>query len=98
MRRKSWPKWRISPTSYSWLQGAAGPSADPQYAFSGPERMKADELEIDRLHKQVGKRKVERDIPEKCSSLLWEGRDIRFSLIAKHPASGLYHHHPTLDV
>lgn len=37
-------------------------SADPQHAFPGHGQMKRDQLEIDRLRKEVAKLKAERDI------------------------------------
>jgi transposase len=37
-------------------------SADPQHAFPGHGHMKREQLEIDRLRKEVAKLKAERDI------------------------------------
>ncbi|MGE0847862.1 MAG: IS3 family transposase [Flavobacteriaceae bacterium] len=59
-------------------------SMDPQHAFPGHGQMKPEQLEIDRLRKEVAKLKAERDIPKKGRSLLREGSDMRFAFIAKH--------------
>jgi len=40
-------------------------SADPQHAFPGHGQLKPEQLEIDRLRKEVVKLKAERDIPQK---------------------------------
>ena len=41
-------------------------SADPAQAFPGAGQMKPDQLEIDRLRREVSKLKVERDILKKA--------------------------------
>ena len=42
-------------------------SADPAQAFPGAGQMKPDQLEIDRLRREVSKLKAERDILKKAS-------------------------------
>ncbi|CAN7685156.1 IS3 family transposase [Bosea sp. LjRoot90] len=59
-------------------------SADPAQAFPGHGQMKPEQLEIEKLRREVVKLKAERDIPKKGRSLLREGRDMRFAFIAKH--------------
>jgi transposase-like protein len=55
-------------------------SADPQHAFPGHGQMKPEQLEIDRLRKEVAKLKAERE-RKNGRSLLREGSDIRFAFI-----------------
>ena len=43
-------------------------SADPQHAFPGHGHMKPEQLEIDRLRKEVAKLKAERDILKKAAA------------------------------
>ena len=43
-------------------------SADPQQAFPGHGQMKPEQLEIERLRKEVAKLKVERDILKKAAA------------------------------
>ena len=43
-------------------------SADPQHAFPGPGQMKPEQLEIDRLRREVIKLKAERDILKKAAA------------------------------
>lgn len=56
--------------------------------------MKPDQLEIERLRREVAKLKAERDILKKGRLLLREGSDIKFVSIAKHrtvwPAAWLW--------
>jgi len=42
--------------------------ADPQYAFSGQGQMKPEQLEIERLRREVTKLKAERDILKKAAA------------------------------
>jgi transposase len=42
--------------------------ADPVHAFPGHGQMKAEQLEIDRLKREVAKLKAERDILEKAAA------------------------------
>ena len=42
--------------------------ADPRQAFPGPGQMKPEQLEIDRLRKEVAKLKAERDILKKTAA------------------------------
>ena len=53
--------------------------------------MKAEQLEIDRLRREVAKLKAERDILKKGRGLLREGVDMKFGFIAKHVPSGRWH-------
>ncbi|MFN7322276.1 MAG: IS3 family transposase [Methylobacterium sp.] len=64
-----------------WVKELA---ADPGQAFPGHGQMKPEQLEIEKLRREVAKLKAERDIPKKGRSLLREGRDMRFAFIAKH--------------
>ena len=48
-----------------WIREFA---ADPQYAFPGHGQMKPEQLEIDRLRKEVAKLKAERDILKKATA------------------------------
>jgi len=43
-------------------------TADPQQAFPGHGQMKPEQLEIDRLRKEVAKLKAERDILKKAAA------------------------------
>ena len=43
-------------------------SGDPQHAFPGHGQVKPEQLEIDRLRKEVAKLKAERDILEKAAA------------------------------
>lgn len=56
--------------------------ADSKHAFPGHGQMKPEQLEIDRLRKEVVKLKAERDIL-KGHSLLRDGSDMWFAFIAK---------------
>ncbi|MCD2180417.1 IS3 family transposase [Rhizobium sp. C1] len=58
--------------------------SDPVQAFPGHGQMRPEQLEIERLRKEVAKLKAERDIPKKGRRLLCEGRDMKFAFIAKH--------------
>ena len=42
--------------------------ADPRQAFPGPGQMKPEQLEIDRLRREVAKLKAERDILKKAAA------------------------------
>ena len=42
--------------------------SDPRQAFPGPGQMKPEQLEIDRLRKEVAKLKAERDILKKAAA------------------------------
>ncbi|MCR6673115.1 IS3 family transposase [Devosia ginsengisoli] len=59
-------------------------SADPQQAFPGHGQMKPEQLEIEKLRREVAKLKAERDILKKPRGLLRQGLDMRFSFVAKH--------------
>jgi transposase len=48
-----------------WVKDFA---ADPQHAFPGQGQMKPDELEIERLRREVHKLKAERDILKKAAA------------------------------
>ena len=48
-----------------WVQGVA---ADPQHAFPGHGQMKPEQLEIERLRREVAKLKAERDILKKAAA------------------------------
>jgi len=43
-------------------------ASDPQHAFPGHGQMKSEQLEIDRLRKEVAKLKAERDILKKAAA------------------------------
>ncbi len=43
-------------------------SADPQYAFPGQGQMKPEQVEIDRLRKEVARLRAERDILKKAAA------------------------------
>ncbi|WP_126312673.1 IS3 family transposase [Delftia acidovorans] len=57
---------------------------EPQEAFPGNGKQKAQDAEIARLHKEVAKLKMERDIVKKGRGLLREGVDVKFGFVAKH--------------
>ena len=63
-----------------WMKELAAASAD---AFPGHGQRKPDQLEIDRLRREVAKLKAKRDIL-KYRSLLCERSDMKFAFIAKH--------------
>jgi hypothetical protein len=46
--------------------------------------MKPEQLEIERLRREVAKLKAERDIQKKGRGLVREGSDMRFAFIANH--------------
>ena len=48
-----------------WVRELSG---DPQHAFPGHGQMKPEQLEIDRLRKEVAKLKAERDILKKAAA------------------------------
>ena len=56
-------------------------SADPQHAFPGQGQVKPEQLEIERLRREVQKLKAERDILKK-PPLLREGMDMKFGFVA----------------
>ena len=64
-----------------WVRAFA---ADPEQAFPGRGQMKSDQLEVERLRREVQKLKAERDILKKAAALLREGVDMKFGFIAKH--------------
>jgi len=43
-------------------------SVDPRHAFPGHDQVKPEQVEIDRLRKEVAKLKAERDIPKKAAA------------------------------
>ena len=49
----------------NWVREVA---SDPQHAFPGHGQMKPEQLEIDRLRKEVAKLKAERDILKKAAA------------------------------
>jgi transposase-like protein len=57
---------------------------DPHHAFPGHGQMKPEQLEIERLRREVQKLKAERDILKKSGGLLREGIDMKFAFIAKN--------------
>lgn len=48
-----------------WMRELA---ADPAHAFPGHGQVKPEQLEIDRLRREVAKLKAERDIPKKAAA------------------------------
>ncbi|MEQ1714880.1 MAG: IS3 family transposase [Hyphomicrobium sp.] len=64
-----------------WVQGF---EADPKQAFPGPGQMKPEQLEIERLRREVTKLRAERDILKKAGGLLRERPDLMFGFVAKH--------------
>lgn len=63
-----------------WIKDALG---DPAQAFPGHGQMKPEQLEIERLRREVTKLKAERDTLKKSRSLLREGVDMKFGFVAK---------------
>lgn len=59
-------------------------SSDPAEAFPNPGQMKAEQVEIERLRKEVARLKVERDILKKGPGVLREGCDMKFASVVKH--------------
>ncbi|MGY4828076.1 IS3 family transposase [Sphaerotilaceae bacterium SBD11-9] len=57
---------------------------EPQDAFPGNGKQKAQDAEIARLRKELAKLKMERDILKKGRGLLREGVDVKFGFVAKH--------------
>ena len=55
-------------------------------AFPGNGQMKPEQLEIDRLRREVAKLKAERDILKKAAAYFAREFDMRFGFIAKHRA------------
>ena len=58
--------------------------ADPQHAFPGQGQMKPEQLEIERLRREVIKLKAERDILKKAAAYFAKEIDVKFTFIAKH--------------
>jgi len=50
---------------HRWVKQAA---VDPHYAFPGQGQMKPEQIEIDRLRKEVARLKAERDILKKAAA------------------------------
>jgi transposase len=50
---------------HRWVKQAA---ADPQHSFPGQGQMKPEQIEIDRLRKEVARLKAERDILKKAAA------------------------------
>jgi transposase len=48
-----------------WVRGG---TADPQHAFPGQGQMKPEQLEVERLRREVTKLKAERDILQKAAA------------------------------
>ena len=63
-----------------WIKEA---SAGSGQAFPGQGQLKPEQLEIDRLRREVAKLKAERHPKESCG-LLREGVVVKFGFIAKH--------------
>ncbi|MDR4473090.1 MAG: IS3 family transposase [Nitrospira sp.] len=61
--------------------------ADTQQAFPGQGQMKPDQLELERLRREVTKLKAERDILKKPRPLLREGVAVKCGFIVKHRGS-----------
>ncbi|WP_371212523.1 IS3 family transposase [Methylocystis sp. ATCC 49242] len=59
-------------------------TTDPVQAFPGHGQRKPEQLEIERLRREVAKLRAERDILKKAGSLLCEGSEMRFAFVAKH--------------
>ena len=53
-------------------------ATDPGHAFVGHGQLRREQLEIDRLRREMAKAKAERDI-QKSRRLLREGLDMRFA-------------------
>ncbi|NLR73017.1 IS3 family transposase [Novosphingobium sp. ERN07] len=64
-----------------WIREAEG---DPGSAFPGHGNLRPEQLEIERLRRELARMKAERDILKKAGGLLREGLDMRFAFIAKH--------------
>lgn len=64
-----------------WVKELA---ADPGQAFPGHGQMKPEQLEIEKLRREVAKLKAERDILKRPQRDYREGHDMRFAFIAKH--------------
>ncbi|MEN3748767.1 IS3 family transposase [Sphingomonas sp. HF-S3] len=64
-----------------WIREAEG---DPGSAFPGHGNLRPEQLEIERLRRELARMKAERDILKKAGGLLREGLDMRFTFIAKH--------------
>lgn len=64
-----------------WVKELA---AEPGQAFPGHGQMKPEQIEIERLRREVAKLNAERDIQKKGRSLLREGSAMRFAFIARH--------------
>ena len=64
-----------------WVKELA---ADPAQAFPGHGQMKPEQLEIERLRREVAKLQGGARHPKKGRSLLREGSEMRFAFIAKH--------------
>ncbi|WP_264612595.1 IS3 family transposase [Sphingobium sp. B11D3B] len=64
-----------------WIREAEG---DPGSAFPGHGNLRPEQLEIERLRRELARMKAERDILKKAGGLLCEGLDMRFAFIAKH--------------
>jgi hypothetical protein len=59
--------------------------SDPAQAFPGHGQMKPEQLEIERLRREVNKLKAERDILKKAAGLLREGSDMKFRFHCEAP-------------
>ncbi len=59
-------------------------SADPVQAFPGQGQMKTEQLEIERLRREVTKLRAERDILKKATAFFATEIDMKFMFIAKH--------------
>ena len=59
-------------------------AADPQHAFPGEGQMKPEQLEIERLRREVIKLKAERDILKKAAAYFAKELDMKFAFVAKH--------------
>ena len=64
-----------------WVRAFA---ADPEQAFPGRGQMKSDQLEVERLRREVQKLKAERDILKKAAAYFAKEFDMKFGFIAKH--------------
>ena len=64
-----------------WVREQA---ADPRQAFPGKGQMRPEQLEIEKLRREVAKLKAERDILKKSRGLFREGLDMKFGFVAKH--------------
>ena len=59
---------RSGPACERVTQWVREQSADPQQAFSGHGQVKPEQLEIEKLRREVAKLKAERDIPKKAAA------------------------------